>query len=242
MPHHPEHNQTTMRVARDGVLDEQLGALRRRLIREASQAIEILKSSVDALWDLDHSSASMIADIEREIDHEEVRIEQECYRILTLKNPFAADFRLITFCLKVNSDIERVADHAFSITKITGKLEPPAPEWPPSLREMGERIPMMCERLLRAVVNTDVELARKVVLDDKAIDKLDRQAFREISERLQHDPSSADASLLMYRVTRELERVGDLLGDIAEGVIYLQTGTIVRHAPALRADNRRPAS
>jgi len=235
----PNNDRIPMRVPNDTILDAQLVALRRRLIREASQAIEILKSSVDALWDLDHSSASMIADIEREIDDEEVRIEQECYRLLALKNPFAADFRLITFCLKVNSDIERVADHAFSLTKITGKLEGDEPDWPPALREMGERVPMMCERLLRAVVNTDVDLARVIVADDKAIDKLDRQAFREISERIQRDPAGADAYLLMYRAARELERVGDLLGDIAEGVIYLQTGTIVRHTPRRDADRPR---
>lgn len=212
-------------------LDDDLAQVRRRTIREAAQAIDIVKSAIDSLWELDESTGSMISKIEREIDKEEVKIEQECYRILALKNPFAADFRLITFILRVNTDIERVADHASSIRKIIARIEHPVPQWPESLREMGERIPVMCEQLLRAVVNTDAELAKSVVKQDRAIDKLDGQAFDEIKLLIEHDPKNASNYLLIYRVARELERVGDLLGNIAEGVIYLVTGDIVRHTP-----------
>lgn len=212
-------------------LDEDLALIRRRLIREASQAIDIIKYAINSLWDLDETTAMTISRIEKEIDKEEVRIEQECYRILALKNPFAADFRLITFILRVNADIERVADHASSIRKIIAKIEEPTPVWPESLKEMGERIPVMCEQLLRAVVNTDAELAKSVVKQDRAIDKLDRLAFDEIRQAIQKDPSLASNFLLIYRVARELERVGDLLGNIAEGIIYLVTGDIVRHTP-----------
>jgi len=212
-------------------LDDDLAKVRRRMIREAAQAIEIIKSAIDSLWELDESTAKMISKIEKEIDKEEVRIEQECYRILALKNPFAADFRLITYILRVNTDIERVADHASSIRKIIARLEAPAPKWPESLREMGERIPLMCEQLLRAVVNTDADLARTVVKQDRAIDELDRQAFDEIKLLIENDAANASNYLLIYRVARELERVGDLLSNIAEGIIYLVTGDIVRHPP-----------
>jgi phosphate transport system protein len=224
-----DQSDRVLRVSHDTQLDTELGSLRRRIIREASQAIEILKSSIDALWDLDVSAAPAISAVENEIDVEEVAIEQECYKILALKNPFAADFRLIAFCLKVNSDIERVADHASSITKITAKLDSPIRDWPPALLEMGERIPVMCEQVLRAVVNTDTDLARSVSLSDKAIDKLDRQAFHEISSMIERDPKGASTYLLMYRIARELERVGDLLGNIAEEIVYLQSGEIIRH-------------
>jgi phosphate transport system protein len=212
-------------------LDDDLAKVRRRMIREAAQAIDIIKFAINALWDRDESSAMQISKIEKEIDKEEVRIEQECYRILALKNPFAADFRLIAFILRVNSDIERVADHASSINKIMSRLDDQSVQWPESLREMGERIPVMCEQLLRAVVNTDAELARSVVKQDRAIDKLDSQAFDEISDLIEEDPENASNYMLIYRIARELERVGDLLGNIAEGIIYLVTGNIVRHTP-----------
>lgn len=231
MPTESEPQSMSPLASTDIALDADLASVRRRMIREAAQAIEIIKSAIDSLWELDESTAPRISRIEKEIDKEEVRIEQECYRILALKNPFAADFRLITFILRVNTDIERVADHATSIRKIIHRLDEPAPQWPESLREMGERIPVMCEQLLRAVVNTDAELARSVVKQDHAIDKLDGLAFDEITELIKKDPSMASNYLLIYRVARELERVGDLLGNIAEGVIYLVTGNIVRHTP-----------
>jgi phosphate transport system protein len=212
-------------------LDDDLAKVRRRMIREAAQAIDIIKFAINALWEMDESSRKQISRIEKEIDKEEVRIEQECYRILALKNPFAADFRLIAFILRVNSDIERVADHASSINKIMSKLDSQEFQWPESLREMGERIPVMCEQLLRAVVNTDAELAKSVVQQDRAIDKLDSQAFDEISDMIEDDPENASNYMLVYRIARELERVGDLLGNIAEGILYLVTGNIVRHTP-----------
>lgn len=221
-------------------LDDDLAEVRRRMIREAAKAIDIIKSAIDSLWDLDESTAKMISKIEKEIDKEEVKIEQECYRILALKNPFAADFRLITFILRVNADIERVADHASSIRKIIARIGGPAPQWPESLREMGDRIPVMCEQLLRAVVNTDAELARSVVKQDRAIDKLDGQAFEEIKLLVEQDASNASDYLLMFRVARELERVGDLLSNIAEDIIYLVTGDIVRHTP--KKKKKKPTS
>lgn len=224
-----EHTPPAMQLAGETQLDYLLVALRRRLIREASQAIDLLEQAVDSLWELDHERARGVKVIEAQIDSEEVRIEQECFRILALHQPFGGDFRLITFCLKVNADIERVADHAASIAKICRKLESPAPEWPRALREMGERIPMMCQALLRAVVNTDIEAANEVVRSDKAIDRLDKQVFLEVTKFIEESVDKTATGILMYRISRELERVGDLLGNIAEDIVYLATGEIVRH-------------
>lgn len=218
------------RVVSNAKFDEELAALRRRLIREASMAIDLLVSAVAGLWDLDHDLAHRIRTGENEVDAEEVAIEQECLRLLTLERPFGHDMRQLAFCMKVNQDIERVADHASSIAKICLKLEPPAPQWPTALREMGDRIPVACEELLRAVVNSDVESARTIRTKDKAIDQLDKRAFEEIRELIEREPHNAGTGMLMYRVGRELERVGDLLGNIAEDIIYLETGQIVRHS------------
>lgn len=225
-----------MRVASGTQLDQQLAALRRRLIREASQAVDLLKQSLDVLWSADREGAKEIRKIEKQIDAEEVRIEQECFRILALQQPFGADFRLITFSLKANSDIERLADHASSIAKISKKIESESPDWPISLREMGERLPVMCQELLRAVINADAQGARSVVERDKAIDRLDKQTFTDLTAKIEATPSKASEYMLMYRISRELERVGDLLGNIAEDIVYLVTGDIVRHAPKPKKD------
>jgi len=224
-------NPPQFRVANDTQLDIQLSALRRRLIRESSQATDLLTQSLEVLWNPDAEGVREIRRIENQIDIEEVRIEQECFRILALQQPFGADFRFLTFSLKVNSDIERLADHASSIAKISKKFESKSPDWPDSLREMGERLPLMCQELLRAVVQIDPAAAQEVVDKDKAIDKLDKQTFQELTLKIETTPSRAADYMLMYRISRELERVGDLLGNIAEDVIYLVTGDIVRHSP-----------
>jgi phosphate transport system protein len=226
----PDQPVPSPRLMAHAKFDEELAELRRRLIREASMAIDLLVSAVGGLWELDHELAQKIRSGENEVDNEEVAIEQECLRLLTLERPFGHDMRQLAFCLKVNQDIERVADHASSLAKICLKLEAPAPRWPTALREMGDRIPVACEELLRAVVNSDVESARMIRANDKTIDQLDKRAFEEIRELIESDPQIAGTGMLMYRVARELERVGDLLADIAEDIIYLETGQIVRHA------------
>jgi phosphate transport system protein len=221
--------QTPLRVATDIQLDQDIAALRRRLIREAARATDLLAQSIQLLTSSSPEGIKEIRAIEKEIDAEEVRIEEECFRILALQQPFGSDFRMLTFCLKVNSDIERLADHAASMAKISKKLGDETLNWPQAMLEMMQRIPVMCEELVRAVINTDEDAAREVVARDKAIDKLDKQAFRELAETIQNHPGDATQYMLMYRVSRELERVGDLLGNIGEDVIYLVTGEIVRH-------------
>lgn len=229
-----------MTVASDTQLDQQLSSLRRRLIREASQATDLLSQSLEVLWNADREGAKEVKKIEKLIDAEEVRIEQECFRILALQTPFGADFRLITFSLKVNSDIERLADHASSIAKISKKFESEHPEWPEALREMGERVPVMCQELMRAVIGADIAAAKQVVERDKIIDKLDKQTFKDLTQKIETNPTLAADYMLMYRISRELERVGDLLGNIAEDIVYLVTGDIVRHAPKKKKAKSEP--
>ncbi|MFK7884245.1 MAG: phosphate signaling complex protein PhoU [Phycisphaerales bacterium] len=217
------------RLTAHAKFDEQLAALRKRLVREASMATDLLVSSLECLWDLDHDRARTVRMADDAIDAEEVAIEEECLRLLTLERPFGHDMRQLAFCMKVNSDIERVADHGASIAKVCLKIDPPTPVWPTALREMGDRIPVACEQLIRAVINSDIETARQIRAGDKTIDQLDKGAFHEIREQIERDPENAGQGMLMYRASRELERVGDLLGNIAEDIIYLETGTIVRH-------------
>lgn len=211
-------------------LEHELVRLRRRLITEASYAIHMLESSLVALWEADAERAADVRAREERVDEEEVAIEQECLRLMTLQQPFAHDFRLLTFCLKVNLDVERVADHASSIAKIARSLDrTDQTPWPTALRDMGDRVPAMCHDLLRAVLREDADQAREVIGADKVIDQLDKRLFDEVKLWIAREPEATDQALLAYRVGRELERVGDLMANIAEDVVYLVTGTIVRH-------------
>lgn len=211
--------------------ENQLGQLRRRLIREASQAIEMLEMALDALWQLDKAAARSVRRRDDRIDVEEVAIEQECYRLLTLEQPVAKDFRILAFILKVNNTVERIADHAASVARMTQRLKRDLPPtWPTALLEMGQRVPMMCHALMRSVLEEDADAARDVVATDEVIDQLDAQVYAEVVEMMEHDPQSIEVGLTVYRVSRELERVGDLMANIGEEVVYLVTGEIIRHA------------
>lgn len=209
----------------------QLGQLKRRVIREASQAIDMLERALDALWQLDKAAARSVRRRDDRIDIEEVAIEQECYRLMTLEQPVAGDFRVLAFILKVNSTVERVADHAASIGRLTQRMACDLPPmWPTALLELGQRVPMLCHALMRAVLSEDADAARDVVAADDLIDQLDSQVYTEAVELIKRDPQSIEVGLTVYRVSRELERVGDLMANIAEDVVYLVTGDIIRHA------------
>lgn len=215
--------------------DEQIRRIRRRLVREAIVAVGMLEHAIEALWALDHEEAAIVRARDTRVDREEVAIEQECYRMLTLQHPVARDFRVVAFVLKVNQDIERVADHASSIAKSTLAFRGPhAPKWPVSLQELAHRVPAQCHVLLRAVVDEDTETARAIVTGDKVLDEIHRRLFDEIVELMDGTPDSSANGLLLYRIGRELERIGDLMAAIAEDVVYLNTGTIIRHEKRMK--------
>ncbi|MFI4870875.1 MAG: phosphate signaling complex protein PhoU [Phycisphaerales bacterium JB061] len=212
---------------------DQIAGLKRRMIRQGTVAIGMLEASLDALWSIDAEVALHVREQDNAVDTEEVRIEEACYQILALQQPVAKDFRILAFVLKVNHDIERVADHASSISKVAMKLSelPVVPKFPTGLRELGDRVPAACHKLLRAMLDEDVEVARQIVLDDKLIDDLDKGSYKElVSQLVNKQEDDIAAGLLLYRVGRELERVGDLMKNIAEDVVYLGTGEIVRHS------------
>lgn len=213
------------------VFERDLAQLRRRIMREATTTIDMLEVAIRGLWTLDAELAREVRRGEIRVDAEEVAIEEECLRLMTLRQPFGTDFRTITFCLKANSDLERVGDHASSIAKITLRLlrDGVTPQWPEALVELGERVPMFCHRLLRAVLDVDEEAARELVKSDTVIDSLDHQLFNELTHGIENGTWNPEAGLLCYRVGRELERVGDLMTNIAEDVVYLTTGEIIRH-------------
>lgn len=227
MPNSESANSTERRIVE----------LKRRLVREATVAIGMLEQALEALWKLDVDAARTVRLKDDNVDREEVDIERECYELLSLHHPFAHDFRVVTFILKVNADVERVADHASSIAKSVQRIQrlrggKGAPKWPTALVELGHRVPQFCHELMRGVLNEDVEVARRTLAGDEVIDQLEKQLFQEITGMVHGESATEEAvamGMLTYRVGRELERVGDLMKDVAEEVIYLATGTIIRH-------------
>lgn len=211
-------------------LDRELGELRQRLLREATSAVGMLESALRALWSLDRAAAAETRKRDDRIDTEEVEIEEACLRLMALRQPFARDFRVLTFILKVNADVERVADHSASIAKTVLKFpQGGPPRWPTALVELGQRVPMVCHALLRALLDEDADAAKGIVTGDETIDGLHRRLFDETLELMHDSPAAQVIGLLIYRVGRELERIGDLMANIAEDIVYVRTGHIIRH-------------
>lgn len=219
----------------DTALARELKALKGRLLREATSAVGMIESAIEALTRLDEAAARAVISRDDEIDREEVHIEEECYRVMTLHHLFARDFRVVATLLRVNADLERVADHGCSIAKQTIKLHALGVQsYPTALSELGQRVPMLCHALLNTFLTEDVESARSVLQKDRAIDNLDKRLFEECVDSMGPDRASRARGILFYRCGREMERVGDLMTNIAEDVIYLVSGNIVRHAEKKR--------
>ncbi len=220
--------------------EQKLAQLKKRLVLEATQAVNMLESALAALWVLDVQKAIEVRRRDDSIDAEEVQIERECIRFLAMEQPVATDLRQITFILRVNTEVERVADHATSIAKVVKRIVSSNghAKWPTSLTELGQRVPMVCHALLRAVLDEDVSAAQQLIADDEVIDKLERSLFFETLEMMRVEDNTLAAGMHIYRVARELERVADIMADIARDLIFLKTGEIVRHRdkapPALR--------
>ncbi|MBS0195811.1 MAG: hypothetical protein JSR77_03550 [Planctomycetes bacterium] len=217
--------------------EREILVLKRRLIREATLAISMLESALVALWALDAEAARAVRLTDDNVDMEEVQIERRAQELLALHHPFGRDFRVLIFILKVNAELERVADHASGIAKQVAKIQTAlgsrtAPRWPTALLELGERVPEMCHRLIRAVLDEDTAAARRIVADDAVIDQLEKRLFDEAQELMKlhgRDDAALTVGMLIYRIGRELERVGDLMAGVAEDVVYVATGEIIRH-------------
>lgn len=217
------HGATSQRSA----FDREIVQLKRRVVQEATLAVGMLQRAIEALWRLDRTAAAELKQRDNSIDDEEVAIEARCFELLALQQPVARDLRILAFILRVNSDIERVADHACSVAKIARDFEgAEPPKWPTALLELAERVPFMCQRLIRAVLDEDAAAAREIVAEDKIIDGLDKQLFRETVEFMRREPGSETNGLHLARLGREFERIGDLMANIAEDIVYLVTGDV----------------
>lgn len=216
--------------------ERRVGELKARFLREASMAVAMLEKALNALWVLDVETARAVRRSDDQIDSEEVAIEQSAFEVLALRAPFAHDFRMVTFILRANAAVERVADHAVSISKVVVRASEHAgavrPSWPTALVELGARVPAVCHETIRTVQDEDAPAAKRVIQNDETLDLLERRLFDETMALMQRGPhggGNLPLGLLVYRTGRELERVGDIMASIAEDVVYLATGEIVRH-------------
>jgi phosphate transport system protein len=220
---------------------QELDRLTSDLLELARTAEELIRDALRALDERRPELARRVIDADAAIDREEVRIEEECVRILVLSTPVAGDLRRVIAALKINNDLERIADLAVNIAEealaLAGDTEDvPIPG---ALRAMAERALQMVRDSLNAFVGSDVALARAVLAMDDEVDRLDRAIRVGGKALIRDDPGRVDAAFRLLSVSRQLERIADHATNIAEDLIYLREGTIIRHRSGNKAGSSR---
>jgi phosphate transport system protein len=178
----------------------------------------------------DLNLADKIIKSDYEIDEMEVDVEEECLKILALYQPVAVDLRFITAVIKINNDLERIADEAVNIAqgiKYISKGKKLHSDF--DFHSMAEKTESMLKKSLDALVNLDVDLAFKVCLQDDEVDKINAQAHRIVKDAIKEHPDQGEYFINLLLISRHLERIADHATNIAEEVIYLIEGEIIRH-------------
>jgi len=211
-------------------LTADLDKLKKQLLYLAAQVEDAVRKAIAALLERNKELALDVVSGDREIDEREVEIEEECLKLLALHQPVATDLRFIAAVLKIDNDLERIGDLAVSIAKRAAFLST-APHFPvpAQMKAMMEQAVDMVRQSLDAFVRADVAKATAVLEADDAIDHIHRAMGREFVAAMEANPEHVAAGMQLFSVSKSLERIADHATNIAEDVIYLVDGAIIRH-------------
>lgn len=211
----------------------EIEALKKKILAVGALVEERLSQAITALVKHDERLAQQVAEGDDEVDEMEVDVEEDCLKILALYQPVAIDLRFVVAVLKMNNDLERMADTSVNIARRAEYLANwPNIEVPLPLTEMAQKVQTMVQESLDALIQSDATLARKVCVADREVDQLNRQMHVDIQRDMKEHPDQIERLIHTLSVSRHLERIGDLATNVAEDVIYTVEGEIVRHRTA----------
>ena len=214
-------------------LQRDLDELQRDLLALAGLVEGQVHKAIRALQDRDPRLAREIIAGDSQVDLEENHIDEECLKILALHQPVAVDLRRIVAAMMITTDLERIGDLAEEIAERAVHLaRPPLLPISDKLQRMTDLTTMMVRQALDAFVNLDTTLAQTVIRMDDEVDRYNVQIIDEIMQAMKGSPALIDPGLSMFSAVRHLERIADHATNIAEDVIYLVEGEIVRHKAA----------
>jgi phosphate transport system protein len=209
------------------------------LLRLSGEVEDMIALAVKSLVERRGGLANEVVQRDSQIDRAEVRIEEDCLKMLALHQPVAADLRRITTMMKVNNDLERIADLACNIAQRAESLcfHPEFPI-PSGINEMATMITKMVRASLDAFVHRDTELARSVIADDDPVDAKNVVVIETLARLMSQDQSQIVAALHCFSASRHLEQIADHAVSIAEDIIYMVDGVIIRHRQAQRSNSQ----
>jgi len=214
--------------------EQQLRILKEKLLLMSHKAEQMISDSIKALVERRPTLAEEVIARDDEIDKLEIESDDLCYEILALEQPVARDLRFIATALKIVKDIERIGDIAVNIAERAQEvIHEPELKRLVDLPIMADAAQKILKESLDAFVNSDVDLAEKVISNDNVVDGLYEQIFRELLTYMLEDPRSISRAIKLIFIAKHLERVGDHSANIAEMVVFLVRGQDIRHGTRL---------
>lgn len=210
--------------------DEELKELKQKLLQMADTAQEMIGLAIRTLVERNASLTEKVFALEDRVNHIEIEIEEESLRLLALRQPIASDLRLLTAILKINSDLERIADQAVNMCETSLYLLK-EPQLKPliDIPKMAEYAQKMIKNSIEAFVHQDSKLAKNVCESDDDVDRLNDQVFRELLTYMMEDPKSITRAVDLILISRNIERIADHATNISEDVIFIVEGKNIKH-------------
>ena len=222
-------------------LQKELEVLKDELLALGVVVEDTVDSAVRALKALDKNLAKKVIESDNVIDQKEVEVEEECLKILALYQPVAIDLRFVVSALKINNDLERVGDLAVNIAeRVCFLCEEDQVEIPFDYHKMAVTTKAMLKKAMAALVRFDLQMANEVCIEDDVVDEINRQMYETVYRRIREKPQHVEALIHYLTISRHLERIADYATNIAEDVIYMIEGTIVRHHPEMFLHSKSP--
>jgi phosphate transport system protein len=209
---------------------EEFKALREKLFQMGLRVEGAIEKAEAVLLKRSAELADEVFEDEKTINQLEIEIDEKGHSLFALCQPVASDLRLLAMILKINTDLERMGDHAVNIAQKSRILLGEAfvePSFP--LKAMTDDVQKMVRDALDSFMNENVELARKVLASDDAVDDYNDTLYTDMTELMQKDPSKVKQAMSLVMIGHNLERIADLANNIAEDTIYLKQGKEVRH-------------
>ncbi|NCC51235.1 MAG: phosphate signaling complex protein PhoU [Spartobacteria bacterium] len=211
-------------------LQTEVEKLKKKTLALSAVVEDQVERAVSSVHLRNEGIAQQVIDKDEKIDQAEVDVEEECLKILALHQPVAIDLRFIVAVLKLNNDLERIGDLAVNIAERALYLSRVTlPDIPFDFDGMARVTREMLKKALDALVNLDEKLAWEVCAQDDEVDAINREMYTQVKQAIRSHPEHLEALIHLLSVSRHLERIADHATNIAEDVIYMIEGKIVRH-------------
>tara|TARA_B100000575_G_scaffold285994_1_gene282072 strand:- start:9 stop:665 length:657 start_codon:yes stop_codon:yes gene_type:complete len=213
-------------------LHRDLDKLKKEMLRLGNMVELAINNAFLALNNRDSSYVEEVLTNEEQINEMEVQIEEECLKILALHQPVAVDLRFLVVVLKVNNDLERMGDIAKNIAERAKDLmeSEVIPDLSQPMQGLPDLVRTMVRSSLDSLVKLDDQLARKIIEMDDQVDQINRDMYAIVKSLVAEQPAVAGTAINLLSCSRNMERIGDLATNIAEDVIFVVDGKVVRHA------------